>query len=276
MSAITSRISNRAHGAVRASNSRGRLLFSTSQAVRGSGAFFNLGGLGASREAQYLSKERGIPRTEYNSNIHLIRSSEVDPFAPAPGSTRTATARAAARAQAEASQAEAYSQMIASRRAQSPYAPDFPWGAQIRRENTAHGVREGASGLEAQLQVLKDELAETKRALRAVLQAKAGGGRSETSMTSHLLSTAIILTAVYFIGKDISERVSGPSTPADGLIQAQTLIDEVDEATAQRRRDAPLEEQVLAESGLTSFETQPEVLEPPKRSVLSGLFWART
>lgn len=276
MSGITSSISNRAHGAVRASNSRGRLLFSTSQAVRGSGAFFNLGGLGASREAQYLSKERGIPRTEYNSNIHLIRSSEVDPFAPAPGSTRTATARAAARGQAEARQAEAYSQMIASRRAESPYAPDLFWGAHIRRENPAHGVREGASGLEAQLQALKDELAETKRALRAVLQAKAGGGRSETSMTSHLLSTAIILTAVYFIGKDISERVSGPATPADGLIQAQTLTDEVDQATAQRQRDAPLEEQALAESGLTSFENQPEMLEPPRRSVLSGLFWART
>lgn len=261
MSAISSSISTRAHGIVRARNSRGRLLFSTTRAVRGSGAFFNLGGLGASREAQYLSKERGIPRTEYNSNIHLIRSSEVDPFAPAPGSTRTAAARAAARARwADAP---------------SPYATDARL-AKLCRENSAHGVPEGAPGLEAQLQALKDELAETKRALRAVLQAKAGGGRSETSMTSHLLSTAIILTAVYFIGKDISERVTGPSTPVDGLIQAQALTDEVDEATAQRRRDAPLEEQVLAETGLTSFEKQPEMLEPPRRSVLSGLFWART
>lgn len=65
-------------------------LFHTSTPSRS--ALFNLGGLAASREGQYLSRERGIPRTEYSSNIHLIRASEVDPFAPAPGAARHANA----------------------------------------------------------------------------------------------------------------------------------------------------------------------------------------
>ncbi|KAH8753021.1 hypothetical protein F5883DRAFT_651174 [Diaporthe sp. PMI_573] len=266
MSTIPSNISNGARGVVRASNSCGRLWFSTSKAVRGgSGSFFNLGGLGASREAQYLSKERGIPRTEYNSNIHLIRSSEVDPFAPAPGSTRAAAARAAARAEAEA---EAESQLAA---AAARHAKSCSYFA-------ARDGQEGVAGLEAQLQAVKDELAETKRALRAVWQMKLGRRRdpAATSTGFTLLSSAIIITAVYFIFADVSERATRRPRPAEGLIQAQAPNDQVDEATAQRRRDAPLEEQVLAESGLTSFENQPEVPDIPRRSVLSGLFWART
>lgn len=246
MFALPSNMSSRASGLARASNSCGRLLFSTSSSRAGGGPLFNLGGLGASREAQYLSKERGIPRTEYSANIHLIRSSEVDPFAPAPGSTRAAAARAAARAEAEA---EARSRLASA-------MTDF------RAANDPVAV------LTAQLQALRDELAETKRALRGV---QANGEGSETSMTSHLLSTAIILTAIYFIGKDVSERFTETSTPA------QALTDEVDEATAQRQRDAPVEERALAESGLTSFDTGPaESGRRPRSSVLSGLFWART
>lgn len=65
-------------------------LFSTTRPLL-SGSFFDLGALGASREAQYLSKEHGIPRAEYSSSIHLIRSSEVDPFAPAPGAAPKAS-----------------------------------------------------------------------------------------------------------------------------------------------------------------------------------------
>ncbi|CAN8105546.1 unnamed protein product [Discula destructiva] len=66
-----------------------RLFSTTSPAYS---ALFNLPGLANSRESQYLSKETGIPRTEYSSNIHLIRSSEVDPFGPnAPGASKYAT-----------------------------------------------------------------------------------------------------------------------------------------------------------------------------------------
>lgn len=54
-------------------------------------ALFNLNGLAHSRESQYLSKERGLPRTEYSSTIQLIRSSEVDPFPNAPGASKHAT-----------------------------------------------------------------------------------------------------------------------------------------------------------------------------------------
>ncbi|KKY33107.1 hypothetical protein UCDDA912_g06931 [Diaporthe ampelina] len=224
------------------------------------GPLFNLGGLGASREAQYLSREHGIPRSEYSANIHLIRSSEVDPFAPAPGSTRTAAARAAARAQAE-THSQSCSQVASGPSPDARVAPDL----------AAHG---GLAALAAQLQAVKDELAEAKRALRRV-QAK--GGKAETPMTSHLLSTAIVLTVIFFIGKDVTERVTAPPSPADGLVQAQTIAHEVDAAAAQRRSDAPAEEQALAESGLTSFEVQPSVPEShPRSSVLSGLFWART
>ncbi|KAG6368980.1 hypothetical protein INS49_003199 [Diaporthe citri] len=257
MFTLSSNISPRASGVVRTSSGCGRLPFSTGHALRyGGGPLFNLGGLGASREAQYLSKERGIPRTEYSANIHLIRSSEVDPFAPAPGSTRTAAARAAARAQAEA-----HSQLASAAVPNGRAAPD----------PAAHG---GLAAMAAQLQALRDELAETKRVLRGV---QARRERPGNSMASHLLSTAIILTLMFFIGKDVSQRVTGPSKPADSLIEAHPLADAVDEATAQRQRDAPVEEQALAESGLTSFEGEPAVLgNYPRRSVLSGLFWART
>lgn len=255
MFTVSSNMSTRASGVIRARSGCGRLQFSTSHAVRaGGGPLFNLGGLGASREAQYLSKERGIPRTEYSANIHLIRSSEVDPFAPAPGSTRSAR-RAAARAQAET---------------HSRLASGVP-NAGVAPDPAAHG---GLAALAAQLQAVRDELAQTKRALRGM---QAGGERSGTSMTSHLLSTAIILALILFIGKDISERVTGSPMPAEGLIEARALNDEVDEATAQRQRDAPAEERALAESGLTSFESEPTVLENhPRGSVLGGLFWARS
>lgn len=256
MFTLSSSISTRAGGVVRASSGRGRQPFSTGHALRyGGGPLFNLGGLGASREAQYLSKERGIPRTEYSANIHLIRSSEVDPFAPAPGSTRAAAARAAARAQAEARS------QLASAVSSATAVPD----------PAAHG---GLAAMAAQLQAMRVELAATKMALRRV---QARGERSGNPMTSHLLSTAIILTLIFFIGKDVSERVRGPSTPADSHIQAHPLAVAVDETTEQRRRDAPVEEQALAESGLTSFESEPAVLERhPRSSVLGGLFWART
>lgn len=277
MSSLSSSISARARDVARASNSCGRQWFSTSRASR-AGSFFNLGGLGASREAQYLSKERGIPRTEYNSNIHLIRSSEVDPFAPVPGSSRAAAdkaaARAAARAGAELMRSEsriAYdTRHLAGQYHRRGHC--FPDGAQV--------ALAGARGsLEEQLQALKEELAEAKRALYvASLKAqRASHGRSEPTMTSHLLSTVIIITVVYFIAKDVSARFAGSPRPVDeGPVRAQTVTNEVDEATAQRQRDAPIEEQQLAESGLTSFESQPETVETPRRSVLSGLFWART
>ena len=51
--------------------------FPTSQR-RAYGSLFNLGGLSTSRECQYFSKERGVPRTEFSPFLELIRSSEVD------------------------------------------------------------------------------------------------------------------------------------------------------------------------------------------------------
>ena len=45
-----------------------------------SNSILNLSGLSTSRESRFLSKERGIPRTEFSPHLELIRSSEVDPF----------------------------------------------------------------------------------------------------------------------------------------------------------------------------------------------------
>ena len=50
-------------------------------AYRPSNSILNLSGLSVSRESRFLSKERGIPRTEFSPHLELIRSSEVNPFA---------------------------------------------------------------------------------------------------------------------------------------------------------------------------------------------------
>lgn len=51
-----------------------------STGCRASGSLLNLSGLSISRESRFLSKERGIPRTEFSPHLELIRSSEVHPF----------------------------------------------------------------------------------------------------------------------------------------------------------------------------------------------------
>ena len=53
----------------------------TTPRLLSSGSLFNLSGLSTSRESGFLSKERGIPRTEFSPHLELIRLSEVEPFA---------------------------------------------------------------------------------------------------------------------------------------------------------------------------------------------------
>ena len=53
----------------------------TAPRLLSSGSLFNLSGLSTSRESGFLSKERGIPRTEFSPHLELIRLSEVEPFA---------------------------------------------------------------------------------------------------------------------------------------------------------------------------------------------------
>lgn len=60
---------------------RANLRYLTTTAPKQS-VLFNLNGLAGSREAQYLSRERNMPRTDYSSNTQLIRSSEVDALGP--------------------------------------------------------------------------------------------------------------------------------------------------------------------------------------------------
>jgi hypothetical protein len=59
----------------------------------------NLAGLSNSRESQHFSKEHKLPRTEFSPQLQLIRSSEVDPFAPAPGATPEAIHKGSSPAQ---------------------------------------------------------------------------------------------------------------------------------------------------------------------------------
>jgi hypothetical protein len=302
MSILSSSISTSSRGLLRTTrlnSSRGRQQwFSTSRASRG-GAFFNLGGLGASREAQYLSRERGIPRTEYNSNIHLIRSSEVDPFAPAPGSTRAAAAAKKAEKVAAAAAAQAQAQAQAKSEAQSMsgfFARELGRHGTISEStlgpdavasypNRVTGPSAREANLEAQLQAITAELRHTKQSLEKVLQRKDNAGRTATQLLLSIAITAILSAAVVLIYMDTSGQFpSGPPPkPAETLThpaQPQPLNEQqeaLDEAAAQRRRrNAPSEERALAESGLTSFETRPEGTGAPWRSLMSGLFWART
>lgn len=53
----------------------------TTPRILSSGSLFNLSGLSTSRESGFLSKERGIPRTEFSPHLELIRLSEVESFA---------------------------------------------------------------------------------------------------------------------------------------------------------------------------------------------------
>lgn len=47
----------------------------------------NLSHFSAAKEAQFLSREKRIPREEFHPYLQLIRSSEVDPYAPVPGAS---------------------------------------------------------------------------------------------------------------------------------------------------------------------------------------------
>lgn len=216
-------------------------LFSTTRALR-SGSFLNLGGLGASREAQYLSRERGIPRTEFSSNTHLIRSSEVDPFAPAPGATPSL---AAARAAQDTTRSNAIASQATSR-----------------------------EDLVTQLQAAREEVAQTKRAMSR-LQARGKG------LETAVILVPILFSVMAFIGyqayRDGEAELAEPWQRLYNLlgIRAQQPLLESHGST-QPHRDATVEEHVLAESGLTSSEARPRSPNGTRQPILSGIFWANS
>ena len=222
---------------------RGRL-FSTARTLRG-GSFFDLARLGASREAQYLSKQHGIPRTEFSANTHLIRSGEVDPSAPAPGASPRVVAARAGQAAAEASIQD----------------------AELSRTTAAR------NSLVVQLRLAREELAQTKSAYGR-LQVRAKG------LETALMLVPALVSMIAFIGYQVyRERTEQPAGPWQSLLisfgaRAQRPGSE-DYGSSQAYRDATVEEHNLAESGLTSFETQPMASTSTGRSVFSGLFWAR-
>ncbi|ROW04853.1 hypothetical protein VMCG_04727 [Cytospora schulzeri] len=215
-------------------------LFSTTRALS-SGSFFNLGGLGASREAQYLSKEHGIPRTEYSSNIHLIRSSEVDPFAPVPGASPSV---AAARATQD-----------------------------VAQSNVKFFQAATTDKLVLQLRAATEELAQTKRALTR-LQVRNKG------LETAIILVPILFSAMAFIGYQVyGEREGGIVEPWQRLsntlgLHFQQPVSETHGST-QPYRDATVEEHALAVSGMTSVETRSQTATDTTRSNFPGLFWAR-
>ena len=52
----------------------------------------NLSHFSAAKEAQFLSKHTKVPREEFHPHLQLIRSSEVDPFAPVAGASPSVVA----------------------------------------------------------------------------------------------------------------------------------------------------------------------------------------
>ncbi|ROV99713.1 hypothetical protein VSDG_02949 [Cytospora chrysosperma] len=217
-------------------------LFSTTRPLL-SGSFFNLGALGASREAQYLSKEHGIPRAEYSSSIHLIRSSEVDPFAPAPGAAPS---------------------LAAVRAAQAATRP----GPKATQETTP-------DGLVFQLEAVAEQLAQTKTALEH-LQARNKG------LDIAVILVPILSSIIAFIGYQIycetEEEHAGPlqSLPNPLGVHTQQPISQTHGST-KPSRDATVEAHALAESGLisASSETRAKPADPSTDgTVFTRIFWA--
>ncbi|ROW11833.1 hypothetical protein VPNG_04922 [Cytospora leucostoma] len=208
-----------------------------------SGPFFNLGGLAASREAQYLSKERGIPRTEYSSNAHRIRASEVDPFAPAPGATPGV---AAAR------------------------------GAQAADKSRIHTIAladcKARDSLAVQLHAAKEELARTKRELSS-LQARSKGVK-----TTGILIPVLGFMMGFILRQIYREREEQPVKPWQSLsgplgVQSQQPVSIMHESR-HPYRDARSEAHLSENHGLKGFESHPTTSDNTSASILQGLFWA--
>lgn len=215
-------------------------LFSTTRPLL-NGSFFNLGALGASREAQHLSKEHGIPRAEYSSSIHLIRSSEVDPFAPAPGA---APSLAAVRAAQDATRP--------GPKASQETAPD---------------------SLVIQLEAAAEQLVQTKTALEH-LQARNKG------LEIAVILVPILSSIMAFIGYQIycerEEEHAGPWQSLSNPLGVHTQ-QPISQTHGSTKPSPTVEGHALAESGLisASSETRAKPAEiSTDGSVFTRLFWA--
>lgn len=239
-----------------------RLFHSTTPARS---ALFNLGGLAASREGQYLSRERGIPRTEYSSNIHLIRSSEVDPFAPAPGATRYANA------------AVGRTESPTSRTLRTKAASAVPNATPESKPRILLKKSAGEKGKERneeKLYILEAGAAEsryrelTNAELTSVIKALESKNKDHHKKIYFLLFTTMVLGLVEVHRQ--WESVSAPEHQAQATVvepPAQGPIVEAEGSSAGK-----ISEQAVSTEGQLSPQTSRNEQHP--RGFMTSLFWS--
>ncbi|KUI64205.1 hypothetical protein VM1G_11007 [Cytospora mali] len=202
-----------------------------------SGSFFNLGGLGASREAQYLSREKGIPRTEYSSNTHLIRSSEVDPFASNPA---VAPSVAASRTTGQST---------------------------FRLSQDMDHVK-----FDGQYQAAEEGSSETNGDPNR-LRAKSKGLQPRVILVSVFVSTIAFIGYQVYQERELAEPWQSLCKGLGVHIPRHVSHTQV---STQPHRDATAEQHISAEARLTSLGTRPTKSTTAGKSMFSGLFWAKT
>lgn len=200
--------------------------FSTTPPSRS--VLFNLGGLAASRESQYLSRETGIPRTEYSANIHLIRASEVDPFAPAPGATKQANDNYYHRTAAAAA---------------TTALPKIP-----RRFLTVDGLAEEHRQTQDALQHLRVALHDAREAA----QAEAQWGKTVSAVLFALLLVSLYRT--WALGEELRNMI----------LEREALAAGAEAAAAHAGRELP---ETLLESSSLLSSSSPVVVAVPAASI---------
>lgn len=231
----------------------------SSCAVRQLNPLLNLSAFSGSKEAQYLSKERRIPRTEFAPHLELIRSSEVDPFAPTAGASPTVIA--------------------ALRRAQTGESD----------KDTAYTL--AISNLIKQLEASKQELREAKQSLGRLQQKYEKNGQEGLVLV--LLTAGIIVWVTYntdVIGevKDFFKRNNvtvkflhvehQPNTIPTGSVKSsepRLLELQQQQPEPSRLNNSRLPETTRTKLPITKSQTlqleQPTV---SHTSFLSRIFWA--
>lgn len=256
-----------------------RLYFHSTTPARYS-ALFNLGGLAASREGQYLSRERGIPRTEYSSNIHLIRSSEVDPFAPAPGATRYANAAAAARQTESPTGSSSPHRTEGAANAtpveSQPYIllkkPDGEKGTGLRGGEKLYILEAAGGG--AGLKPTYREL--TNAELTMVIKSLESKNKDHHAKIYFLLFTTVVLGLIEL--RRQWEGVSAPENQVRAAIALKPPVQE-QEAVVQEAERLPLSagktlEQAAPTERQVSPQTPSKEQQQQSRGFLTSLLWS--
>lgn len=204
-------------------------------------ALFNLNGLAHSRESQYLSKERGIPRTEYSSNIHLIRSSEVDPFPNAPGASKHANPSTEGRRFSQKRTGHSAA-IIATDRHNETNSRDV--------NSVRYPTHKMIEELKLQVRAVMDENTQLRAALLQRSDRENVGTAASGSLSREVLRVFLFLAGSYAIvsylwpmafakyaSKEVDERVA--DFPAAVATQTESKIEEVAPVNSSESSTAP-------------------------------------